>query len=138
MAKKIRALIEKYRDVIAYLVFGVLTTAVDYLVYLPLYNFCALSATLAGAIAWVASVTFAFLTNKPFVFQSHDWSWKVVWPELTKFSGTRIGTLLLQEVILLVTVDLLHWNGNWMKIAVSVVVVIVNYLGSKLFAFRKK
>lgn len=133
-----RALLEKYRDVIAYLVFGVLTTAVDYLVYLPLYNFCALSATLAGVIAWVASVTFAFLTNKPFVFQSHDWSRKVVWPELTKFLGTRIGTLLLQEVILLVTVDWLHRNGNWMKLIVSVVIVIVNYLGSKLFAFRKK
>lgn len=135
---KIRALIEKYRDVIAYLVFGVLTTAVDYLVYLPLYNFCAMSAALAGVIAWVASVTFAFLTNKPFVFRSHDWSRSVVLAELTKFLGTRVGSLLLQEAILLVTVDLLHWNGNWMKIAVSVVVVIVNYFGSKLFAFRKK
>lgn len=135
---KIRALLEKHRDLVAYLLFGGLTTAVDWGVYFPLYNLCALSATLAGVIAWAASVLFAFLTNKPFVFRSHDWSWKVVWPELTKFVGTRLGSLLLQEVILLATVDCLHWNGNVMKVLVSVAVVIVNYLGSKWLVFRKK
>ena len=89
-------------------------------------------------IAWVAAVAFAFLTNKPFVFKSHDWSAKVVWPELTKFVGCRIGSGILETLFLLVTVDILRWNGNWMKLITSVLVVILNYFGSKFLVFAKK
>ena len=80
---------------------------------------------------------FAFLTNKPFVFKSHDWSAKVLFPELGKFLSCRIASGVLETVFLLVTVDWLAWNGNWMKVITSVLVVILNYVGSKLFVFRK-
>lgn len=135
--EKIRNLITKYYDILAYLFFGVLTTAVNYIVYLPCYNWLKLSAAMSNVIAWVAAVIFAFLTNKPFVFKSHDWSAKVVWPELTKFVGCRIGSGLLETAIIFLTVDLLHWNGNIMKLITSVLVVILNYVGSKLLVFRK-
>ena len=138
MKEKIRELFLRYYDLIMYLVFGVMTTAVNYLVYLPCYNLFGLSASVSDMISWVVSVAFAFLTNKPFVFRSHDWSAKVVWPELVKFVGCRVGSGVMETVILFVTVDTLRWNGNIWKLVTSVLVVVVNYVGSKLLVFRNK
>lgn len=135
--KKIRSLIEKYYDILAYLFFGVLTTIVNYVVYLPCYNLAGLSAALSNVIAWAAAVVFAYLTNKPFVFRSHDWSAKVVFPELARFVGSRIASGALETGIIFVTVDCLHWNGNVMKLVTSVLVVVLNYVASKLLVFRK-
>ena len=134
--KKLLAALGKYRDVLSYLFFGVLTTVVNYLVYLPCYNRLGLSAAVSNGIAWVVAVAFAYLTNKPFVFQSHDWSLKTVLPELTAFVGCRVGSGFLETGIIFVTVDLLSWNGNVMKLVTSVLVVILNYIGSKLLVFR--
>lgn len=137
MFEKIRALVKKHWDVVSYLFFGGLTTAVNYAVYLPLYNWLGISGTVSNCISWAAAVAFAFMTNKPFVFKSHDWSPAVVIPELTKFVGCRLGSGLLETVIIFVTVDCLHWDGNLMKLATSVLVVILNYIGSKLLVFKK-
>lgn len=131
-------LIKKYWDIISYLFFGVLTTVVNYLVYLPCYNLLGLSSALSNAIAWVVAVAFAYLTNKPFVFKSHDWSMAVVLPELAKFVACRIGSGLLETGILFVFVDYLGYDGNILKIITSVLVVILNYIGSKLLVFTKK
>lgn len=133
----IKKLIVKYWDILSYLFFGGLTTLVNFLVYIPCYNWLELSATVSNVIAWVVAVAFAYLTNKPFVFQSHDWSWKCVGPELTKFVGCRIGSGLLETAAIFLTVDLLGWNGNIMKLILAVVVVILNYIGSKLLVFKK-
>lgn len=138
MGTKAKALWNRYYDVIAYLFFGVLTTAVNYVIYLPCLNGLHLSAGVSNMIAWLVAVIFAFVTNKPFVFKSHDWSASVVWPEFTKFMGCRIGSGVLETGILFLTVDFLGWNGNWMKLITSVLVVVLNYFGSKLLAFRKK
>ena len=138
MIAKIRAIIEKYWDILSYLFFGALTTLVNYLVYFPCYNLLHLSTVASNVIAWMVAVAFAYLTNKPFVFKSHDWSMKTVAPELAKFVGCRVGSGLLETALLFLTVDLLHWNGNLMKIILSVMVVILNYVGSKLLVFRKK
>ena len=135
--EKLKALMVRYRDVIVYLVFGVLTTAVNYIVYLPCYNVLGLSGSASNAIAWVGAVAFAYLTNKPFVFQSHDWSAKTVIPELTKFVGCRVGSGVLETAIIFLTVDWLGWNGNVMKLLTSVLVVVLNYIGSKLLVFKK-
>ena len=133
----LKSLLKKYRDVIVYLVFGVLTTAVNYIIYLPCYNLLELSGSVSNAIAWVGAVAFAYVTNKPFVFQSHDWSAKTVIPELGKFLGCRIGSGVLETVIIFLTVDWLGWNGNVMKLLTSVLVVVLNYIGSKLLVFKK-
>ncbi|MDO5152506.1 MAG: GtrA family protein [Eubacteriales bacterium] len=137
MLQKLRALIEKYWDVVTYLFFGVLTTVVNYLVYLPVYNLLGISAAVSNAIAWVAAVAFAFLTNKPFVFKSHDWSARTVLPELAKFVSCRVASGAMETVILLVTVDILNWNGNIWKLITSVLVVVLNYVASKLLVFKK-
>ena len=137
MIAKIKALIEKYWDILSYLFFGGLTTVVNYIVYLPCYNYLGISAAVSNVIAWVVAVAFAYVTNKPFVFKSHDWSLKTVGPELTKFVGCRIGSGLLETARIFLTVDWLGWNGNVMKLILAVVVVLLNYIGSKLIVFKK-
>lgn len=137
MLQKIKNLIQKHWDIVSYLFFGGLTTLVNFLVYVPCYNWLSLSATLSNVIAWVVAVAFAYLTNKPFVFHSHDWSFKTVGPELAKFVGCRVGSGLLETAVLFVTVDCLNWNGNVMKLILAVAVVILNYVGSKLLVFKK-
>ena len=136
MVEKVRALLVKYRDVLVYLIFGGLTTAVNCVVYLPCHYLLGFSASVSNVIAWVAAVIFAFLTNKPFVFRSHDWSAKTVIPELTKFVGCRIGSGVLETAIIFLTVDCMNWNGNAMKLCTSVLVVVLNYIASKLLVFR--
>lgn len=138
MIQKLRSLLVKYWDILTYLVFGVLTTVVNYAVYLPVYNFCGISAAVSNMIAWVVAVAFAFLTNKPFVFHSHDWSTQTVLPELTKFVSCRIASGALETVILFLSVDCMNWNGNIWKLVTQVLVIIINYVGSKLLVFRKK
>ena len=138
MLNQFRSLWEKYRSILIYLIFGVLTTAVNYLVYIPCLNLLGLKASVSNVIAWCVAVLFAFLTNKPFVFESKDWSAKTVVPEFIKFVGTRVASGLMETVILMVAVDMLGWNGVIWKLVPNVIVVILNYIGSKLLVFRRK
>lgn len=137
MIQKIRILLEKYREIISYLFFGVLTTIVNFVVYLPVYNLLGLSASVSNMIAWVVAVVFAYFVNKIFVFRSLDWSRKTVIPELTKFVAARVLSGALETGILLVTVDILGLNGNIWKFITQILVVISNYVFSKLIVFRK-
>ncbi len=136
--KRLKTLFNQYYDVIVYLIFGVLTTIVNYAVFLPLYNIVGCSIVISNAVAWVIAVLFAYLTNKPFVFRSHDWSSKTVIPELFKFVSCRVASGVMETVILFITVDCLSMNGNIWKLITQVLVVIANYVGSKLLVFRKK
>ncbi len=120
-----------------YLIFGVLTTLVNFLIYFPCFNLLAMGAAVSNGIAWAGAVAFAFVTNKQFVFQSADWSRKAWLRELVKFTGCRLASGIGETGILYLTVDLLLWNGNLMKILVSVLVVLVNYVTSKCFVFKR-
>ena len=137
MLERIRKFLVKYQEMINYTFFGILTTVVTYLVYIPLYRVLGLSATVSSIAAWAVSVLFSFLTNKPFVFKSLDWSVNTVIPEFTKFVGTRLGSGLLDTAIIFVTVDLLGWNGIIMKFVSSILVVVLNYISNKLIVFTK-
>ena len=136
--KKLKELFEKYRDLISYLFFGGLTTAVHYAVYIPCDTLLGWDAWVCTAIAWSAAVIFAYLTNKPFVYQSHDWSAKVLFPEFGKFTVSRLGSGLLNVLLMWLTVDILQWNSLLMMVIVSVLVVIINYVTGKLMVFTKK
>jgi len=143
MLDKMMNLLKKYRSQIVYLIFGVLTTVVNYLVFFPCSSYLEktgfqYAVAVSNTIAWVFAVLFAYVTNKPFVFESHDWSWKVVAPEFAKFVSTRLASLLIETVIISVTVDMLHWNKLVWKVLTSVLVVVLNYVGSKLLVFRRK
>ena len=138
MIQKVKILVLQYWDVFTYLIFGVLTTIVNYAIYLPAHNLLGFSATLNNTISWVVAVAFAFVTNKPFVFKSHDWSSETVVPELTKFVSCRIASGAAETLILLVTVDILNWNGNVWKLVTQLLVIVLNYVGSKFLVFRNK
>jgi putative flippase GtrA len=138
MIAKIRALIEKYWDILIYLFFGGVTTVANFLVYFPCHHWLHIPAAISNVIAWAVAVALAYVTNKPFVFKSHDWSAKTVIPELTKFVSCRLASGVAETMILLVTVDILHWNGNLWKLITSVLVVILNYFASKFLVFRHK
>ena len=137
MVQKFRELIQKYWEIISYVLFGGLTTLVNWLVYFPLYNGLRLDSTLSNVIAWVAAVAFSYLTNKPFVFKSHDWSLNTVIPELSKFISARLLSGALETLCMFVFVTCMTFDGNLVKILVSVAVVIFNYIASKLVVFKK-
>ena len=130
--------IQKHYDVLAYLFFGGLTTVVDFLVSQLCHYVFHMSGTLSTVIAWAAAVIFAYLTNKPFVFGSHDWSLKVVVPEFGKFLGSRVASGVLVTLAITLTVDIWGWNFTLMKIVTSIANIILNYVASKLLVFREK
>ena len=134
---KLKALIIKYRSILIYLILGGLTTAVNYAVYVPLYNICGFSATFSNVIAWVAAVVFAFFTNKPLAFESKDWTFAVVAKEFLSFVLCRAASGAMETGLIFLLVDYLHYNGNVMKLLVSILVIIINYFGSKFFVFKK-
>ena len=132
----LRGFVKKHRDILSYLFFGGLTTIVSFVVYFLLHRFGQFSATISNIVAWICAVLFAFVTNKPFVFQSHDWSRAMLIPEFTKFVGSRIFSGLFETGMLALTVDFLQFHDLTMKIIASVIVVILNYVASKLLVFR--
>lgn len=136
LCNKFNLFLKKHRQLIAYVIFGVLTTGVNYLVYFPLYNVACFPATISNIISWFVAVIFAFLTNKTFVYKSNNWSRKVVLPEFLKFLLCRLSSGLLETVILFITVDCLMLNGNVWKVLISVIVVVLNYISGKFLVFR--
>ncbi len=133
----VRALWEKYRGPILYLVFGVVTTVVNVVVYHVSYELLAVPNIPATILAWVISVAVAYLTNKLWVFQSKSFAPEVLWPELGKFVTARGATGLLDLGIMALCVDVLGWPGTPVKLGSNVLVVILNYVFSKLLIFKK-
>ena len=137
MLKTLTDVFKKHRDVFVYLLLGVATTAVNFIVYYPLLNLLRLTATVSNLIAWSVAVIFAFFTNKPLAFKSTNWSAAVTVSEFLKFVGCRIASGILETAFLAITVDILLCNGNVMKLIISVFVVVANYIASKYFVFHK-
>ena len=145
MINKIKHLLTSYREQVLYLIFGVLTTAVDWVVSFVLYYFWgeAIEATVylihaANILAWTAAVLFAYVTNRIWVFQSTRHGVLPIMGELGAFAGGRVLTLLLQEGIFFLFFDLLGWNEYAIKLIAAVLVIVLNYVISKLLIFRKK
>ena len=135
MIEKIKELLIRYREIISYLIFGVLTTLVNYCSYLLLAPLFELT-TLPTVIAWILSVIFAYLTNRRFVFQSRQKGTAAV-KEAASFFAARITSGVLDVLIMWVFADLLLFNDKLVKLASNVFVVLFNYVASKLVVFRK-
>ena len=126
----------KLKEVISYLIFGVLTTVISIVVFHVCYESARLSSLISNIISWIISVSFAYVTNRLFVFSERAKGQKAVTGEAGRFFSSRIGTLVIESVLIMITVDLLGFNGTVMKICSNVIVVILNYVFSKLFVFR--
>ena len=120
---------------IAYLIFGVLTTVIDYAISNLLYYIWKMDPVPAQTIAWVAAVLFAFVTNKWWVFESHTLNPGKVWREFVSFVLCRVATFLFNLAALFVMVDLMKMEFFLCKLLISVVVVVLNYVFSKILIF---
>ena len=134
----IKILWNKYKEIINYLIFGVLTTIVNYISYIILTKVCNIDYLVSTVIAQVIAIIFAYITNKIFVFQSKNLSKKEFLKEMFSFFGFRILSLFLDMGFMYLFVDMLHLNDIIMKLVSNVLIVIANYIFSKLFIFRKK
>lgn len=133
-------LFNKHREVMMYLIFGVLTTVISLIVYyLLVYTVLnpdnAFELQIANIISWIAGVTFAYVTNRKYVFESKN---KNKLKEAGSFVLARIATLFMDMAIMFIGVTLLKGNDKILKIISQVVVIVANYVFSKLFVFKKK
>lgn len=135
MLNKLKAFIRSKKKLILYVIFGGLTTVVDFAVSIALYGL--INHHSANVIAWVCAVIFAFIVNKIWVFQSKRHGFSAVLSELAGFCGGRVFSLLLQEGIFFLAVDILSFKALPIKFVSAIVVIIVNYILSKLIFERK-
>ena len=133
-----RELFEKYRDVIPYLFFGVCTTLVNMVAYLLAAYPLGWSVPVSTAFAWVAAVLFAYVTNRRWVFHSEARTAAEIGRELVSFFSCRAATGLLDIGCMALFVDVLGWNDLLIKALDNVLVIILNYVASRLLIFRKK
>ena len=138
MIQTIRALLRRHREIVSYVFWGVMTTAVNYVSYLLLTEGLQVHYLAGTVVAWVLSVLFAYFVNKLFVFQSKDWAWRVALRELWQMTASRLFSLGLETGILWLFVERLHCGEVIVKLCANVLVVVVNYVLSKFIIFRKK
>lgn len=145
MKEKLISLIRKYRELISYIFFGAATTFVNFAVYTVSVSLIGIkSLTAANFISWTCAVIFAFFTNKLFVFRSSSLSARTLLREGSVFFASRalsgaIEVLLPEQLVWLgLDAALFGVEGSFAKLAVSVGVIILNYVFSKLFVFKKK
>ena len=134
----LKKLFEKYRSLILYAVFGALTTLINIAVYSLCYNTLRMSNVVSNILAWILAVLFAFLTNKLWVFDSKSFAPKFLFPELWKFTAARLATGAFDLAFMFVAVDLLRGPALLFKVISNVIVIIANYVLSRLLVFRKK
>ena len=133
-----KELLKKYKEIILYFIFGVLTTIVNVIVYSIGTKMFNLNYQISNIIAWIVSVIFAFITNKLYVFESKDKSLKVILKEGLSFCGCRIFSLGADLATMYIMVSILNINDIIAKIAANIVVAIINYVFSKLIIFKKE
>jgi putative flippase GtrA len=131
-----RQLIDKYAHIISYLFWGVMTTLISlgsYALFLAVWD---INYQVSNVLSWIISVTFAFFVNKYFVFHSKTRGFKTLLKEGINFYGARLGTLGMEIVVLWIGVSVLNGDAYLWKLIVQVLILIANYLASKLI-FKK-
>lgn len=128
--------IKMLKELISYGIFGVLTTIINIVVFFLLDKLL-IPYTISTVIAWFISVLFAFYTNKKYVFKSSDNSKQALTKEVTAFYSSRILSLLIDLGLMSLLINLLGINNLISKLISNVVVIVVNYILSKLFIFKK-
>lgn len=147
----------KYKEIITYIIFGVLTTLVSWGSYALFVNLMSMSVFLGNLLSWICAVAFAYVTNKLWVFDSKSWKPSVIGKEIVTFVASRgvTGVIEIIAVPLLaktgfdnifynilhkmnISLNILFTDGIYSKIVLAVIVVILNYFFSKFIIFKKK
>ena len=144
LVKEVKTVIKKLwnlfvnRETIAYGIAGVSTTVVNFIAYHLCCNVAGIPNLVANAIAWVVAVVFAYVVNARWVFQDKQEDAINETKKIAKFFGARVVTFGVEELGMFILVDLLKGNNLIMKAIVAVLVIVLNYIFSKLFVFTKK
>ena len=146
MPKPIRNIYFKYEEIWLYLFYGALTTLVSMVTKLvPLYlgnpekmgDFYTIYSGICATFSWICAVTFAFFTNRAYVFKSTANTRKEFWKEFVNFYAGRLLSWFIDLGITMVFIGWLHWNEFWVTFASQIIILIINYIISKLFVFKK-
>lgn len=135
---RIQDLWNRYKDVIPYGIFGVLTTVVNILTYVICSKYLGFTTVVSTVVAWVVAVLFAYVTNRKWVFHSKATGAKAIAVEVCSFFACRLLTGLLDVGFMKVFVDILHFNDVIIKALSNILVIILNYVASKLVIFKKR
>lgn len=127
-------IIQKNKEIIMYLVFGVLTTVVNIVVYYIFSNLLHMNYLFSNAMAWFLSVLFAYVTNRKYVFDSKN---NQIIKEAISFFGSRLATGIMDMMLMWFLVNFNIVNDVVAKVVVNVIAVILNYILSKLVVFKK-
>jgi len=135
----IKKIYNKYKEIINYLIFGVLTTVVSLatyylLVYTILDPKNPIELQIANIISWITCVTFAYITNRKYVFDSKE---KNILKEMIKFYSARLLVLPIDMGFMYIFVTKLEYNDKIIKIIVQIIIIITNYILSKLLVFKE-
>ena len=136
--KKLADWYRKHQEGMRYLIFGALSTIVNIVSYAVLYYMFHISNAVSNILAWIIAATFAYITNKLYVFDSKVNNKKELLKEIVYFYGCRLFTLAIDEGIMILSVDRFKWNGILMKIVANIIVIILNFIFSKILIFRKQ
>lgn len=137
MLTKIKQLLIKYRELIMYAIFGILTTAVDFGSYFVMTRYLSLNEHFSNILAQALAIVFAFFTNKKYVFKDDSRGKKAYAEKFIKFVSLRLLTMLLNSVIFSLVIETAVVNDILVKVLVAIIIVILNYIFSKL-VFKKK
>lgn len=129
---------KKYKEVLLYLLFGGLTFVISIASYAFFNLTLGMNELIANVFSWVLAVLFAYITNRTWVFENTSSGAAGVFRELLLFTSGRVATLLIEEVILLVFITWLHFNSMGVKTAAQIIVILLNYVISKLVVFKEK
>lgn len=135
---EIKNLFIKYKEQILYLFFGGCTTVVNIVVFALCSDILHMELLISNFMAWVLAVFFAYITNKIWVFESKTESINELAKEIGSFVFARVVTLLIDMLIMYVGVEVLFINKMIIKVLANIVVIVANYVFSKLFIFKKK
>ncbi|MGB3159966.1 GtrA family protein [Carnobacterium sp.] len=133
----LKKLYERNQEILSYLIFGVLTTLVNFIVFYAFDTVLDIQYLIANALSILASIIFAFFTNKKYVFKSESVTIRAWIKEFFLFCSFRLISAGFDMLSMLLLIGVLQWNSNVAKLATQIIVVFLNYFFSKWFIFKK-
>ncbi|MCD7726070.1 MAG: GtrA family protein [Clostridiales bacterium] len=131
-------LYRKHKEGFNYLIFGFLAFVLNYVLYWVFESLLHIHYMAATVLSWVLTTAFAYWTNRTFVFQSRNKDFRMIWKELVSFFSARVATEVLELALMYLMVDCLHGNEYVAKLIGQTLVILANYVLSKLWIFKEK
>jgi len=128
----------KYQEAIDYLFWGGVAFVLSMVLFYIFANMMMIEEQIANVITWIICVIFTYLTNRTFVFKSKTTGMKAITKEFTEFTTARLATLVLENIVLFICIDLLLWHNMIAKLIGQFLVIVSNYILSKVWIFKKK